>query len=105
LPSRQLYKKRRRFVPINPGDSFTPSTEYAHKSLAHRYQSIDSEYYFEQRSADLNKTELAGSCNRLGPSLNLKLCKDSLVVAFYGDQRQKKPLADLLIREPLRNQF
>ena len=44
-----------------------------------------------------NETKLASSCNRLGPSLNLKLGEDSLVVSFYGDQSQKKPLADLLI--------
>ena len=42
-------------------------------------------------------------CDRFGAPLNLQLAKDIAIVPFDRVQGQEQPLANLLIREALRN--
>ena len=52
----------------------------------------------------LQQTQFARTGNRFGAPLDLQLAKDFLIVSFHRLQGEDKPLANLLIREALRNE-
>ncbi len=57
-----------------------------------------------KRGKHLQQTQLSGAGNSLRAPLDLQFVKDSAVVPFDRIQRQEKPLANLLVREPLSNE-
>ena len=52
----------------------------------------------------LQQPQLAGMCDRFGTPLNLQFAKDVAIVPFDRVQGEEQPLANLLIREALRNE-
>ena len=53
----------------------------------------------------LQQTQLARTGNRFSAPLDLQLAKDFLIVSFHRFQGEDKPLANLMIREPLSNEL
>ena len=53
----------------------------------------------------LQQTQLAGTGDSFGATLNLQFVKDSAVVPFDRVQGEEKPLANLTIRESLGNEL
>ena len=49
--------------------------------------------------ARLQQTQLAGTCDRFGASLDLEFAKDFPIVSFHRTQGEEQPLAHLLIGE------
>ncbi len=53
----------------------------------------------------LHEPQLAGAGDGLGAPLDLELLEDPAVVALDGVESEEEALADLLVREPCRDQL
>src|SRR5215469_6918064 len=57
------------------------------------------------RTLRLYQSQLAGTCDRFGPPLHLKFAEDLPIVSLHRVQGEEQLLANLLIRESLRNEL
>lgn len=69
-----------------------------------RLQPVPGATFADELAFRLQQPQLAGMCDCFGAPLNLQLAKDVAIVPFDGVQGQEQPLANLLIREALRNE-
>ncbi len=72
--------------------------------LRHTLRAVPDAKFAGKLTFQLQQTQLAGTCDRLGAPLDLEFAKDFPIVSFHRVQGEEKPLANLMVRASLSNE-